>query len=162
MTTYLLTWNPAKWPWPELDKCIQTIKTTGHYSDTWSCGRNRKIVEGDRFFLIRQGKEPRGIIGSGWVASPVFDDRHWDEVKQAAGQRAWYVMVDFDVLLNADREPILSRAQLDAGVLGHMHWDSQSSGIVNPEPVPRRLELKWAQLLAKISHQVSTRDTDRD
>ncbi len=67
MTTYLLTWNPSKWPWPELDDCIQEIKATGHYLERWSCGRNRKIVEGDRLFLLRQGLEPRGIVGSGWA-----------------------------------------------------------------------------------------------
>ena len=147
MNTYLLTWNPAKWPWPELDKCIQAIKATGRYSDTWSCGRNRTIAEGDRLFLIRQGLEPRGIIGSGRAASIVFDDQHWDGAKRAKGLRAWYVMVDFDALLDADHEPILSRAQLDAGVLGQMHWDSQSSGIVIPDDVAHRLELKWAKLL---------------
>ena len=65
MTTYLLTWNPSKWPWPELDDCIREIRATGHYRERWSCGRNRKIVEGDRVFLLRQGLEPRGIVGSG-------------------------------------------------------------------------------------------------
>ncbi len=147
MNTNLLTWNPAKWPWADLDACIQTIRRTGIYSDRWSCGHSRKIVEGDRVFLIRQGKEPRGIIGSGWVASPVFDDRHWDEAKQAAGQRAWYILVDFDVSLDADQEPILPRAQLNAGVFGSMHWDTQTSGIVIPDKVAQRLEVEWKRML---------------
>ncbi len=152
---YLLTWNPAKWPWDDLTECIQEVRTTGHHLDRWSCGRNRKIVEGDRLFLIRQGQEPRGIVGSGWAASGVFDDWHWDEVKRAIGQRAWYVEVDFDVLLDADHEPILRRTQLDHGVLARMHWDSQSSGVLIPEEVAQRLEVVWAQTLRLLRTQRS-------
>lgn len=147
MNTYLLTWNPAKWPWPDLGDCIQNIRKNGVHSDRWSCGHSRKIVVGDRVFLIRQGLEPRGIVGSGWVASPVFDDQHWDTAKQAAGQRAWYILVDFDVLLDADRQPILRRAQLNVGVLGSMHWDTQTSGITIPVAVAKQLEVKWKKLL---------------
>ncbi len=145
MTTYLLTWNPAKWPWDDLEACVREIQTTGHHLDRWSCGRNRKIVEGDRLFLIRQGKEPRGMVGSGWAASIVFDDQHWDDTKRANGQRALYVNVDFDVLLNADREPILTRDQLDNGVLSLMNWDSRVSGVIVPEEVVRALEVEWAR-----------------
>ena len=147
MSTYLLTWNPAKWPWDDLDDCIQEIRKHGVHSDQWSCGHSRKIVEGDRVFLIRQGKEPRGIVGSGWVASPVFDDQHWDEVKRVKGQRAYYILIDFDVLLDADREPILPRAQLNVGVFGSMHWDTQTSGIVIPDQVAKRLEVEWKRLV---------------
>ena len=35
--------------------------------------------------MVRQGMEPRGIVGSGWAVSDVFDDWHWDEAKRAAG-----------------------------------------------------------------------------
>ena len=148
MSTYLLTWNPAKWPWDELSGIIQEIRTTGHHLERWSCRHNRKITEGDRLFLMRQGAEPRGIVGSGWAASIVFDDQHWDEAKQAAGHRAWYIDMDFDVLLDADREPILTRDQLNEGVLASMYWNSQSSGITIPDDVSKQLELEWAKLTA--------------
>ncbi len=147
MNTYLLTWNPAKWPWPELDDCIQELRATGRYHERWSCGRNRKIVEGDRVFLLRQGLEPRGIVGSGWAVSNVFDDWHWDEAKRAAGQRAWCVEVEFDVLLDADREPILPRARLNEGILGQMYWDSQSSGVLIPDNVAKHLERVWKRFI---------------
>ncbi len=146
MATYLLTWNPAKWPWPELGECMRELRTTGHYLERWSCGRNRRIVEGDRLFLIRQGLAPRGIVGSGWAVSDVFDDWHWDEAKRAAGQRAWYIDVDFDILLDAEREPILPREQLNEGILAQMHWDSQSSGVLIPQLVAEQLEREWKQL----------------
>ena len=103
-------------------------------------------MEGDRLFLLRQGLEPRGIVGSGWAISDVFDDWHWEEAKRAAGQRAWCLEMDFDVLLDADREPILPRARLNEGILGQMYWDSQSSGVLIPEAVAKQLEREWKQL----------------
>jgi 5-methylcytosine-specific restriction enzyme A len=160
MSTYLLTWNPAKWPWDDLTECIQQVKAAGHCHERWSCGRNRKIVEGDRLFLLRQGGEPRGIVGSGWAASEVFDDWHWDEAKRAAGQRAWCVEVDFDVLLDAEREPILPRAHLNEGTLGRMYWDSQSSGVLIPAEVAQQLEVVWARFnqQSEIQNQKPQRD----
>ena len=149
MNTYLLTWNPAKWPWDDLAECIQQVKAAGRYRERWSCGRNRKIVEGDRLFLLRQGLEPRGIVGSGWAVSEVFDDWHWDEAKRAAGQRAWCVEMEFDVLLDAEREAILTREQLNVGVLAQMYWDSQSSGISIPDEVAQQLEIEWARVKQK-------------
>jgi hypothetical protein len=150
MATYLLTWNPAKWPWDDLAECIQQVKTTGHYRERWSCGRNRKIVEGDRLFLLRQGLEPRGIVGSGWAITDVFDDWHWDEAKRAAGQRTWYIDLEFDVLLDAEREPILPRTQLNEGILGQMYWNSQSSGTLIPADVAQQLEIEWSQFIHKL------------
>jgi len=146
MNTYLLTWNPAKWPWVDLEECIRQAGSTGHYLERWSCGRNRRIVEGDRVFLLRQGLEPRGIVGSGLALTDVFDDWHWDDAKRAAGQRVWCINVDFDTLLDADHEPILPRTQLNEGALGQMHWDSQSSGILIPPIVAAQLEIDWALL----------------
>jgi 5-methylcytosine-specific restriction protein A len=147
MSTYLLTWNPAKWLWDDLAECIHQVRATGHCLDRWGCGNNRRIVEGDRLFLIRIGKEPRGIVGSGWAVSSVFDDWHRDDAKRANGQRTWYVQIDFDALLNAELGPILSRAQLNSGMLGAMRWNSRVSGIMIPDEVVQHLESEWARFL---------------
>ncbi len=149
MNTYLLTWNPDKWPWSNLDECIDNVKQHGVHSARWSCGQNKRIARGDRVFLIRLGKEPRGIVASGWARSSVFEDEHWEGPRRRQGKLALYVNVDFDVLLNADlREPILERNKLNVGVLARMHWDSQTSGISIPDEVARQLEVEWARVLA--------------
>ena len=54
--------------------------------------------------------------------------------------------MDFDMLLDAEREPILLRARLNEGVLGQMYWDSQSSGVLIPDNVARQLERVWKRL----------------
>ena len=66
--TFLLTNNPARW---EIDRDLLTdwINETnaGHTVEwNWSTGgTTRKIVPGDRAFLLRQGVPVRGIFASG-------------------------------------------------------------------------------------------------
>jgi 5-methylcytosine-specific restriction protein A len=65
MSTYLLTWSPKKWPWEDLSRRIGEIARQGFCVSDWSCGNNKSIARGDRLFLLRQGEEPRGIVGAG-------------------------------------------------------------------------------------------------
>jgi 5-methylcytosine-specific restriction enzyme A len=145
MLTYLLTWNPQRWNWTDLDECILELREVGYHSTRWSCGNTKKIMEGDRVFLLRQGDEPRGIFASGWAASTSYPDTHWaDDNKQA-----WYIEVDLDVLLNPESENILFRSQLDIDTLANMHWNAQSSGVQIPDEVATNLEIIWSQFLTE-------------
>lgn len=148
MTTYLLTWNPAHFPWEDLDKDINTIKSEGHLSGNWSCGSTKKIVSTDRVFLIKLGAEPRGIVASGFVISDVYEDEHWDEDKRNAGINALYVKVDFDTILNPDMD-IFQREWLTQGIYTKVHWSPQGGGITIPDDVAEQLELDWARFLNK-------------
>src|SRR5437879_4518469 len=67
MTTYLLTWVQENWNWESFNSDVETILKNGRHIDTWSCGTTKKISPDDRFFLVKLGKEPKGIIASGWV-----------------------------------------------------------------------------------------------
>ncbi len=144
MATYLLTWNPARWQWDDLQECVNNIERKGYHLDSWSSGVTKKIQPGDRVFLIKLGEEPRGIVASGWVTSEVYSGPHWD--KTAKGKGALYVDVRFDTILDPDKE-IFPRARLDDGIYTKMRWDSQASGITISEDVAARLEIEWAQLL---------------
>lgn len=143
MPTYLLTWNPNRWKWNNIQDCVEEIDDKGFHLGQWSTGVTKKIHRGDRLFLIRLGKKPKGIIGSGWAESNVFEDEHWDDSSKYAN----YVSVRFDSLLNPEVNPknVLPRKELNR--LGKMHWDSQSSGISIPDDVARRLEDAWADFL---------------
>ncbi|MDW8293534.1 MAG: hypothetical protein RML84_10625, partial [Anaerolineae bacterium] len=50
-----------------MKKRIKTVEKQGFCEDSWSCGVTKNIQTGDRVFLLKQGKEPRGIVGSGVV-----------------------------------------------------------------------------------------------
>jgi hypothetical protein len=67
MATYLLVWNPNHWFWAELPEVVKRVGRGEPVISRWSCGSNKRIAIGDRVFLMRLGREPRGIFGSGTV-----------------------------------------------------------------------------------------------
>jgi predicted HNH restriction endonuclease len=149
MATYLLTWNPDAWTWTDLDEDLAKIKENGFFEGTWSCGLTKSIQVDDRVFLLRQGKEPRGIIASGHATSTYYVDTHWDSEKAALGVTAQYIRVRFDQLFDPF-DQIIPRSQLDIGVLASMHWDSQMSGTRIPSDVASELELEWQELARQL------------
>lgn len=143
MKTYLFVWNPKRWNWDTLEDDITEVNETGTCPESWSCGVNKSINEGDRAFLIRVGVEPKGIIGAGFVTSKPFRDRHWS----GENRQALYVDIDFETLLNPDKEPILSLELLKLGNLSIQNWTPQASGIsIKPELIDE-LEALWFDFL---------------
>lgn len=147
---YLLTWNPKAWAWDDLDKALERIEETSRFEDTWSSGTNKSIEPGSRIFLLRQRKEPRGIVGSGIVLRKPFPDEHWDRARAEKGDRGLFVKVSFDSLLNPETgdEP-LALSKLKGGELGRVHWGTQASGIQIKFGVDD-LERLWADHLRRV------------
>lgn len=123
MAAILGTWNPNKWSWDDMDEAIAATAAGDRVPDRWSVS-NRKhgIAIGDRFFLLKQEVEPRGIVASGTVASLPFEDAHWNN---RPGATTNYVDIAFDVVLHPD--DVLPAERLVAE-LGNTHWSPQSSG----------------------------------
>ncbi len=115
MATYLLTWNSDPANWSDIDDDVKEIQEKGTLKGRWSCGITKKIVPDDRVFLIKLGKEPRGIIASGWTISGSYPDDHWDEEPASQGKKAIYVEINFDTILKP--ENIFSRKNLFRNVL---------------------------------------------
>lgn len=148
MPTFLLTWNPAKWHWRDMQADIRQCQSNGYLDDRWSCGRNKRIQPGDRVFLLRQGQEPRGLIASGIATSPVFEDLHWGGDDDKRSPIARYVSIRFDVLLDPEQEPIFRREWLEDESFIGVHWNTQVSGIGIPVGIAQTLEREWARFLA--------------
>lgn len=152
MATYLLTWNPNKWDWKAQDDfqdCLVELEEQGRCADRWSCGNNLSISPGDRLFLMRLGKEPKGIVASGYATSGVYEDEHWEA---GHGGKAFYVCLRFDVL-DPDLEPILPLSELKS-VSNSMNWTPQMSGIRIKDEVASNLEASWSRFLG---YKASTR-----
>lgn len=147
MDTYLLTWSPKKWRWTDLSKRIAEIKKTGFCVTDWSCGNNKSINEGDRLFLLRQGEEPRGIVGAGWAESEPFEAVHWREEKARVGRTTMYINVRWQTLLNPESESIFPREWLNEGPLSGVNWNTQISGITIRPGAAEVLEKRWADFL---------------
>lgn len=147
MATFLLAHNPNRWHWDDLQDCIKQIESAGWVHIRWSCGKTKQIHKGDRIYLIRLGKEPKGIVASGWAISDWSEGPHWDESKKAEGKTTLYVDVLLNALLDPDKEDILPRKNLDNGILKQVHWSTQSPGILIPNEIAKELDQIWYQLL---------------
>lgn len=143
ISTYLLTWNPAKYSWNDIDNCIHEISVHGHFNRYWSCGRRKKLRPGDRFFLLRQKVEPRGIVASGYVTSEPYKDV---SIYNTSGWSR-YVKLVYDVILNPARDKIIQRQRLSEEPFSEFHWDAQGSGITIPNEVAIHLETIWSSLI---------------
>jgi 5-methylcytosine-specific restriction protein A len=146
MKTYLLTWNPDRWPWDDLPEEAAYFREKGELPGRWSCGNNRSVRVGDRVFLMRQHVEPRGIIASGWVTRGSYKGVHWEDRRKSA----LYVQRRFEVFLEPGVDAILARNMLFRADLSDVHWDTQSSGIEIPPRAAAVLERIWR---AFVSHK---------
>ena len=144
MSSWLLTWNEHKTYWDDYEKdCEKTSKETPLVF-TWSCC-TPKIQTGDEVYLIRLGKNPRGIIAHGIVTQDVFQDEHWDEEKAAQGKLAYYVEAEYDTFLNYHKEEILDISVLNEKCNGQF-WSPQQSGIRIKDSVIQILRELWAEV----------------
>jgi 5-methylcytosine-specific restriction enzyme A len=139
MTAYLLTWNPENWEW-DMRKVLSQLKRRGFVDSRWSCGRTKRINKGDRLFLLRQGIEPRGIMGAGVATSSPYLDEHWDDTRD---DQALYVKTRFDSLMEPEKDGVLPLARLHEGALGKVNWRTQSSGISLLPAAAGELERLW-------------------
>ncbi|MGR6837993.1 HNH endonuclease [Aliivibrio wodanis] len=98
MASYVFTWNPERWNWLDLQNAISLVANGEEYIFKWSSGNTKKIVPGDTFFLLRQGENPRGIIGFGTVVSKSYDFPHWDIDRAKNGDVAPRNDLSFKVL----------------------------------------------------------------
>lgn len=104
MSTYLLVWNPAKWTFQDWPQALKDYAQQGYYVRPWSCV-SKKPVPGDAVLLKKTGKGLRGIIASGVVLSPPYDNRHWGKNKENASKQ--YIQVKFDRLADYTKGEIL-------------------------------------------------------
>lgn len=159
MKTFLFAWNPNKWNWTTLEKSIEQIEQTGRATEKWSVISHKKIQPGDRAFLMRLGEEPKGIMAAGFVATPPFLSKHWSGEDKLVNR----VLIDFEVILNPEKELLLSLDLIKQGSLAKVNWTPQSSGIeINPE-VTDELEAIWFDFLTtqEIRHN-PFRETDTE
>jgi 5-methylcytosine-specific restriction enzyme A len=143
MSTYLLTWNPKRSPNENLDKAVSKLKHGHPVGDwRWSSGNNKHIMVGDRVFLLRQGNDLPGLVGSGWVTKGSFQAPSWEAAKRKRGILAWYVLLEWDEMVLP--QDALPRAQLLKGILSGTLLKSASSGVTVEPEFTEKLEQRWA------------------
>lgn len=139
--TFLITWNPQKWNWVDLQENIDHLENIGNVLRRWSCGNSKNIKKGDRIFLVRLGEESRGIMGSGYAKSSYYVAPHWDGT---AGKTANYIDIEFDILINPDKNKLFSSDDLDNVDPNRIQqWFPQQSGISIKPEIVSSLESNW-------------------
>ena len=147
MPAFLLTWNPRRWPVAERDYASWRASTLRcePVVGRWSTGQNRRrISPGDVLYLLRQGPDRRGIVGSGRAVSEVFQDVHYDDPSRLANyvEHAWDVIVPVE-----DRLPTEDLLH----VVPLVPWNFlQGSGYQVPAHSEDRLSRTWAQHLTSL------------
>lgn len=141
METFILTWNPDRWPWPEdeYEEAVQSTASGGTEVGRWSVGiRKHGISIGDRAYLLRQSHE-RGIVASGQFVSEIYEDSHWD----GSGRETTYADVEWTSIIDPeDRLPV----EVLISEVPDVTWDRmQGSGVKVPPDAAVRLEELWAE-----------------
>src|SRR5262249_38819312 len=151
MPTFLLTWNPARWPWSNLAEASQQTADDTPYASRWSTGNTKKIARGDRVFLLKQGEEPRGIIAAGWVTSEqVYEAPHYDVQRAAQGDVALRADIEFDRILNPEENDPLTVEDIREGPLSSVYWQTPASGTELAVDAATALEELWSAYLEMI------------
>lgn len=111
MAVYLLTWNPTCW---DVSAVAEELASTGTAAYDWTT-QSRRIVAGDRVVFLRQGVEPRGIVGLGTATGQPWKGRG----------RRWYCPLAWDWL--EPEAPVLTVADLQT-LIPTGHWVPRCSG----------------------------------
>ena len=140
----LITWNPLNtdYNWDCYSDDCKRVLAGQDLLDTWSVGNStsRAIPLRSRLYLLRQGQEPRGIVGSGWSRSEPYLNPESND-----GRSRW-IDLEFNMLIDLEKHPPLDWRKFQTGPLAAIHWKTQKSGI----QVPDELENHWREHLTII------------
>lgn len=147
--TFIVLWNPDGWEWlPETRaRAQQEIRETGIFMGNWAMGsRNDVVQKDDRFFLLKVGDLPRGIIASGRALGPMFKLPHWHPEK--AGKLVSYADIGWEVLL--DEQTLLPKETLEKEIPTKV-WTIRSNGTEPTSEQAGDLEILWAKHLKAVA-----------
>jgi len=126
--TWLMAWNPKHWPWKSYQDDRLKIASGENVTLPWRTASTQPR-EGDTFYLVRVGQEPRGLIARGNIASAPYEDDHYDAERAANGETARFVDITLTDLRDPDVDAYISMADLQAGTTDGQNWSPQGSGI---------------------------------
>ncbi|UDN21797.1 McrB family protein [Aeromonas veronii] len=137
MSVFLLTWNPDQFSTGGDGSQAGLLDYREGDEIRWSC-RSKQPQFGDTVYLIRLGKEPRGIIAKGVVTQAPFSDSDW---KDANLERS-YIKFQLQELRQSCQAGLLPMLLLKASLPGQT-WSSQTSGIAIKPDVTAALANLW-------------------
>lgn len=147
-STYLFTWNPDRFDEAEIEKIAEEISNSGPTLMKWSTGTRRHVAPGERVFLIRQGVDPRGLVGSGRIEGGADQVPHWDPEKRKQGKQSWIAPVVWDTLSTT---PIIPNTELSQETGESALWRTQAGGVKIRPDLAATLEQLWSEATGDVS-----------
>ncbi|EGR2895096.1 HNH endonuclease [Vibrio parahaemolyticus] len=162
MNSYLFTWNPSRWTWYDQKEAIVAVNSGECYQEMWSSGRRKNIDIGEKFYMMRLGVEPKGIIGCGYVITRPELLEHWNPTKAKEKKKTLRALLDFTVISS---EPIISLAELEKKY-PDLKWTPESGGIFIPSDYSRaicktietRADIKFAEYERKLKDPIKYKE----
>lgn len=143
--TWLMAWNPKHWPWKTYQDDRLKIASDENVTLPWRTASTQPR-EGDTFYLVRVGQEPRGLIARGNIASAPYEDYHYNAERAANGETARFVDITLTDLRDPGVDAYISMADLQAGTTDGQNWSPQGSGIEIKSPSAKLIGKLWETL----------------
>ncbi len=143
--TWLIAWNPKNWDWVSFHDDRMRVAKGENVTRRWSVA-STKLNEGDTFYLVRLGREPRGLIGRGNIASAPYEEEHYDPERAAKGDKARFVDITLTDLRDPAVDSFISMADLQRETTDDQVWSPQSSGIEIKPASAKLISQLWGQL----------------
>ncbi|WP_445003006.1 McrB family protein [Halomonas mongoliensis] len=143
--TWLMAWNPKHWPWKSYQDDRLKIASGENVTLPWRTASTQPR-EGDTFYLVRVGQEPRGLIARGNIASAPYEDDHYNAERAANGETARFVDITLTDLRDPGVDAYISMADLQAGTTDGQNWSPQGSGIEIKSPSAKLIGKLWETL----------------
>ncbi len=140
MKTFILMWNPAISSFKK-EEFEEMIYQKG-CNFNWSVWDWKEAEEGDRFFMVRVGEGNTGIVMAGRFESGPWQGEDWS----GKGREVYYVDLDVGTMLDSDKKPFISTAQLTEAI-PDFDWTGGHSGRVLSDEAAIKLETLWMQYL---------------
>lgn len=148
---WLLTWNPDNWNWEDYDDVCVSTKDGEKVVVPWTCSSKQPVV-GDEIFLIKTGKQPRGIIAHSRVAKAAYEAPHYDPEKAAEGVMSGHVDAEYDWIQHYENEGMLLQDDLKMK-FPEQQWSPMGSGIEIRNEYVEKLRKMWKELISKSDNE---------
>ena len=137
MNTIILMWNPSISS-VNMHDYEQSMKNCKEEYFNWSVWDWEHAQACDRFYLVRVGEGNTGIVMKGVLSSEPFEAEDWS----GKGRQVFYMDMEPDIIINPDKAPIITTAELQRDLPGFV-WDSGHSGQILEPKLADMLEDKW-------------------
>ena len=150
-SAWLFLWTPKNWDWSSLNDDRATTHEGRTVNHRWGCA-NGKVSKGDKAYLVKVGKPPKGIVAIGEIVSERYEAPHWNKRKEQEGQVYQCVDIAFSRIQDPDQgDPYVTESDLKKIDADNQRWFPQSSGIAIKPQSARALDKLWKAVVEQRS-----------